>query len=72
MSKAPLFGTLKDRPSASVASLGGATHIPAQVMTDNMALLAAADRSLYTAKNDRRDRLVMSGQVVAWPEARSA
>jgi diguanylate cyclase (GGDEF)-like protein/PAS domain S-box-containing protein len=54
------------------ASLGGATHIPAQVMTDHTALLAAADRSLYAAKNGGRDRLVMSGQVVTWPEARSA
>ena len=54
------------------ASLGGATFIAAHGMTDHAALLAAADRSLYEAKNGGRDRLVMSGQVVAWPEAKSA
>jgi diguanylate cyclase (GGDEF)-like protein len=54
------------------ASLGGATNVPAQGLTDHTALLAAADRSLYEAKNGGRDRLVMSGQVLAWPEARSA
>jgi len=53
-------------------SLGGATFIAAHGMTDHTALLAAADRSLYEAKNGGRDRLVMSGQVLAWPEARSA
>jgi PleD family two-component response regulator len=35
-------------------------------------LVAAADRALYAAKDSGRDRLVMSGQVVAWPGARSA
>ena len=59
-------------PGLVTVSLGGATFIPAQGMTDHTALLAAADRSLYEAKNAGRDRLVMSGQVVAWPEARSA
>ncbi|MBR1215358.1 diguanylate cyclase [Bradyrhizobium sp. JYMT SZCCT0180] len=53
-------------------SLGGATNVPAQSMTDHAALIAAADRALYSAKNEGRDRLVMSGQVVAWPDARSA
>jgi PleD family two-component response regulator len=33
--------------------------------------VAAADRALYAAKDSGRDRLVLSGQVVAWP-AKSA
>ena len=54
------------------ASLGGATNLPSQGMTDCSALVTAADRALYAAKDNGRDRLVMSGQVVAWPGARIA
>jgi diguanylate cyclase (GGDEF)-like protein len=50
-------------------SLGGATNLPSQGVTDCSALVAAADRALYAAKENGRDRLVMSGQVVAWPRS---
>lgn len=53
-------------------SLGGATNLPAHGMTECLALVAAADRALYAAKGGGRDQLVMSGQVLAWPGAKSA
>jgi PleD family two-component response regulator len=53
-------------------SLGGTTNMPSHGAMDCGSLVAAADRALYAAKNSGRDRLVMSGQVVAWPGARSA
>ena len=61
-------------PSKCVTvSLGGATGWPsAENPADHTSLIAAADRALYAAKTLGRNRLVMSGQVVAWPNAESA
>ncbi|MCA1501271.1 diguanylate cyclase [Bradyrhizobium sp. NBAIM14] len=53
------------------ASIGGAAALPSQTAMDSSTLVAAADRALYVAKESGRDRLVMSGQVIAWP-AKSA
>jgi PleD family two-component response regulator len=54
-------------------SLGGATGWPnAEKPADHTSLIAAADSALYAAKTLGRNRLVMSGQVVAWPNAESA
>jgi diguanylate cyclase (GGDEF)-like protein len=53
-------------------SIGGATNIPAQAATESTALIAAADRALYAAKNGGRDQMVMSGQVLPWPGSKSA
>jgi len=61
-------------PSRCVTiSLGGATGWPSTGNpADYASLVAAADRALYAAKSLGRNRLVMSGQVVAWPNAESA
>jgi GGDEF domain-containing protein len=44
---------------------------PSEGAMDCGSLVAAADRALYAAKDSGRDRLAMSGQVVAWPGAKS-
>jgi PleD family two-component response regulator len=61
-------------PSKCVTvSLGGATGWPsAEKPADHTSLIAATDRALYAARTLGRNRLIMSGQVVAWPNAESA
>jgi diguanylate cyclase (GGDEF)-like protein/PAS domain S-box-containing protein len=69
------FGMLHalNPPSKRVTvSLGGATSLPAGGAADCVSFVAAADRALYAAKDGGRDRLVMSGQVIAWPGTKSA
>ncbi|MGX5733315.1 diguanylate cyclase domain-containing protein [Bosea thiooxidans] len=51
------------------ASLGGASAWPDNAVAKNCAsLVEAADRALYFAKDAGRDRLIMSGRVMAWPQ----
>jgi len=60
-------------PSRRVTvSLGGATMLPGSGTAECVSLIEAADRAMYGAKELGRDRLVMSGQVIAWPGAKSA
>jgi diguanylate cyclase (GGDEF)-like protein/PAS domain S-box-containing protein len=60
-------------PSNEVTvSIGGATDLPAGGAAEYTSLVEAADLALYTAKDGGRDRLIMSAQVIAWPQAKRA
>src|SRR5712664_2472286 len=53
-------------------SIGGAAADCRGNQAPCQSLIAAADRALYSAKENGRDRLVMSGQIMDWARGKTA